>query len=78
MKTMILKFKKSALFAGALFCALGIATSRADTLVTFSVDMGTNIANATFVPGTDTISVHGTFNGWGTGANLILDGDAAS
>jgi hypothetical protein len=33
--------------------------------------MGTNILNGTFVPGTDSISVHGTFDGWGAGMALV-------
>jgi hypothetical protein len=38
--------------------------------VTFQVDMSEQVTNGTFVPGTDTVSVHGTFNGWGSGYNL--------
>ena len=33
--------------------------------VTFSVDMATNIADGSFIPGSDSIEAHGTFNGWG-------------
>jgi hypothetical protein len=55
-------------------CVAGILTVRANTIVTFSVDMGTNILNNTFVPGTDTISVHGSFNSWGAGVNLVQQG----
>lgn len=51
-------------FLGALACATGLLTARADTIVTFSVDMGTNILKSTFIPGTDTISVRGSFNSW--------------
>jgi hypothetical protein len=42
-------------------------TAQANTLITFSVDMATNLANATFNPppgGTDTINAEGAFNGW--------------
>ena len=56
-------------------CAAGLLTARADTIVNFSVDMGANVTAGTFVPGTDTISVHGSFNGWSTGVNLVLDQD---
>ncbi|HEX4266195.1 MAG TPA: hypothetical protein VH597_17795 [Verrucomicrobiae bacterium] len=60
--------------ATILVCAAGLATARAaSTLVTFSVDMATNIAAGTFVPGTDTIESHGTFNGWGA-LSLIQQG----
>ncbi|HXI69611.1 MAG TPA: hypothetical protein VNN22_04565 [Verrucomicrobiae bacterium] len=66
--------KSYALLVGALIGTAGVLTAQASsTIITFSVDMGANIANSTFVPGTDTISVHGTFNGWGTGVNLIQD-----
>ena len=60
----------SALFLGAIVCAASLLTAQADTYVTFSVDMGTNILTGTFVPGTDTVSVHGTFNSWGAGLTL--------
>ena len=72
---MITKSKIRALLAGVLLCTAGVASAQtSNSIVTFSVDMGTNIVNGTFVPGTDTISVHGTFNGWGTGVNLIQQG----
>ncbi len=60
--------------AGLRFCLLGAASLKADTLVTFSVDMGTNILNNTFTPGSDTISVHGSFDGWTTGVTLVQEG----
>jgi hypothetical protein len=43
------------------------ASGPAGITVTFNVDMSAqiNASPATFVPGTDTISVSGTFNGWG-------------
>ena len=53
-----------------LLGAAGIMTAQADTILNFSVDMATNLANATFNPpppagtGTDTIDVRGAFNGW--------------
>ena len=71
---MIPLFKLRTFFAGMLFCAAGIAAAQADTIVTFSVDMGTNIVNNTFTNGIDTISVHGTFNGWGSGVTLVQQG----
>jgi hypothetical protein len=50
---------KSATCAGLLLCSAVLAS--ANTLVTFQVDMST----ATFDPGTQTVSAHGSFNGWG-------------
>jgi hypothetical protein len=41
-------------------------SARGDTLVTFSVDMGTYILQGAFTPNSDTIEAHGTFNNWGT------------
>jgi hypothetical protein len=62
---MLVKSKNCALLAGVLLGAAGIVTSQASsTIITFSVDMATNIANSTFVPGTDVVNVRGTFNGW--------------
>ena len=54
------------LWAGLGFCVLSAFSLKADTLVTFSVDMSTNILLGTFIPGTDTVSARGTFNGYGT------------
>jgi hypothetical protein len=36
----------------------------------FQVDMTAQVDGGTFTPGTDTVSVHGTFNGWGAGVSL--------
>src|ERR1700690_392883 len=73
MKFNSMKYK---LFAGLLLCAAGILTAQAQsTIVTFSVDMGTNIDNGTLIPGTDTVSVRGSFNGWGAVVlNLVQAG----
>lgn len=60
--------------AAALFCAASLSAQ--STFVTFSVDMGSNILAGTFVPGSDTVSVHGTFNGWGAGSNLAQVGSS--
>lgn len=59
----------------ALFCA-GRLAAQSSTFVTFSVDMSSNIVQGTFVPSSDTVSVHGTFNGWGAGVNLAQEGDS--
>lgn len=76
MKNKNAQFKKSLFLTGLLFCVAGMVTASAQssTIVTFSVDMATNIADGTFIPGTDTVSVHGTFNGWGSGVNLVQQG----
>jgi len=69
---MITKSRNFGLLTGILLGMAGIISARAaSTFVTFSVDMGTNIADGTFTPDTDTVSVHGTFNGWGAGVNLV-------
>src|SRR5437867_10163594 len=39
-------------------------TSHANTLLTFRVDMASQIASNTFIPGVNTVWVNGTFNGW--------------
>src|SRR5579859_7490234 len=61
-----------ALLPGLLIWAMGVLNVQAaSTLISFSVDMATNLANGTFNPpapdgtGTDILAVGGTFNGWG-------------
>jgi len=73
---MILKFKKYGLLVGLLFGAVGIVTAQtSNSVVTFSVDMSTNIALGTFNPGSDKVSVLGTFNGWSApGVILVQEG----
>ena len=44
-----------------LFCA---ASASAATPVTFQVDMTAQVTAGTFIPGSNTVSAHGTFNGW--------------
>jgi hypothetical protein len=51
--------KQYAIWAGLLLCSAAVAP--ADTLVTFQVDM----SNAGIDPSSQTVSAHGTFNGWG-------------
>ncbi len=63
----------------ALLTATGALQSHASklaysTYLTFSVDMSTNILNSTFTNGVDTVSVHGTFDGWGSGVQLVEEG----
>lgn len=65
-----------------LLCATGIMTAQADTLITFSVDEASNIANGTFNPpppagtGTDQVYARGTFNGWGAYLPLVQVGNS--
>jgi hypothetical protein len=62
---MKLKSMNYALLTGLSLCAAGIMTAQAqNTLITFSVDESTNIANGSLVPGVDFVYVEGTFNGW--------------
>jgi len=68
--------KSCALLVGALLVMAGISSVQASsTIVTFSVDMATNIFNGTFIPGTDHVSARGTFNGYG---ELVLVQNGAS
>jgi hypothetical protein len=66
---------------GLLLWATGIATAHADTFITFSVNMATNLADGTFNPpppagtGNDAVYVNGTFYGWsGNGLQLVQEG----
>jgi hypothetical protein len=69
--------------AGLLFCLLGIASAKASsTILFFSVNMATNLANGTFNPpapagtGTDAVYANGTFYGWsGSGLQLVQEGN---
>jgi hypothetical protein len=68
-------------WAGLLLCAAGIMTARASsTLITFSVDMSSNIASGSFNPppgGSDQVFVGGTFNGWGPYVQLFQVGSSS-
>jgi hypothetical protein len=77
------KSMKYALLSGLLLAAAGITTAQADTFITFSVDMATNLANGSFNPpvpagtGTDAVYVNGTFYGWsGNGLQLVQEGSS--
>jgi hypothetical protein len=58
-----------------ILCAAG--SSQANTIVTFSVDMSVQIGNSSFTPGTDNVSVHGTFDGWTSGMGLVQQGSSS-
>ena len=60
----MIKSRIHALIVGAFLTAVTAAS--ASTIVTFSVNMSNKIADASFVPGTHTVSARGTFNGYGT------------
>ncbi|SPE53230.1 exported hypothetical protein [Verrucomicrobia bacterium] len=55
-------------------CVGAVVTAQASsTIITFSVDM----AQANFIPGTDSVYVFGTFNGWsGPGLQLVQQGSS--
>ncbi len=62
-----------ALLTGLLLSGNGIMSAKAaSTIITFSVDMATNLANGSFNPappdgtGTDVLAAGGTFNAWGS------------
>ena len=66
-----MKNLRTIVLTGMLCCAAGIITAQtSSTIVTFSVNMATNLANGTFNPappagtGTDVVGVGGSFNGY--------------
>jgi hypothetical protein len=78
-----MKISKYVLLSGLLCGAAGITTTQADTIIAFSVDMATNLANGTFNPpppagtGTDAVYVNGTFFGWANhGVQLVQQGNS--
>ena len=69
--------------SGWLLGMAGLITSQADTILTFSVNMATNLANGSFNPpeagngGSDSVYVNGTFYGWsGNGLQLVQQGNS--
>lgn len=67
-----------------LCCVIAITTTaaRASTILVFSINMATNLANGSFNPpapagtGTDAVFVNGTFFGWsGSGVQLVQEGN---
>jgi predicted alpha/beta superfamily hydrolase len=71
METLAKTRKPSLTVCAAAFVAV-MSTAAANTVVTFSVDMSNQVANASFTPGVDIVSVNGTFNGWGLPPNLTV------
>jgi hypothetical protein len=78
-----MKTMKYVLLSGLLLGAAGIMTTRADTIIMFSVDMATNLANGSFNPpppagtGADAAYVNGTFYGWtSNGVQLVQEGNS--
>jgi hypothetical protein len=68
----------AALLAAASLLACAMTAPAASSFVTFSVDLSTNLANGSFVPGTgDAVWVRGTFDGWGPGVALSQVGSSA-
>ncbi|HEY1790330.1 MAG TPA: hypothetical protein VGJ73_19445, partial [Verrucomicrobiae bacterium] len=70
--------------AGFLFCLLATTSAKASsTIISFSVNMATNLANGSFNPpapagtGTDAVYANGTFYGWaGSGLQLVQEGNS--
>jgi len=65
-----MKTKLTVLCMGLLLCSA--MASRANSLVTFQVDMTNSIGLATFDPLSQSVTVRGSFNGWGSPAALAL------
>lgn len=73
----------NAVGAGLLLCSIGATALHASsTIINFSVNMATNLANGSFNPpapagtGTDAVYANGTFYGWsGSGLPLVQEGD---
>src|ERR1041385_8757630 len=61
---------KFVLLAAAYLCVDGMATN-ANTLLTFRVDMASQVASNTFFPGVNTVWVNGSFNGWSAPAIMM-------
>jgi len=75
MKNTFVKKKNHYLLTGLLFCAAALVTASAqNSFVTFSVDLSTNVANGTFNPATESVSVRGTFNNWSGSGGTFGDG----
>jgi hypothetical protein len=70
--------------AGLLCCLFATSSVKASsTIIFFSVNMATNLANGTFNPpapagtGTDAVFANGTFYGWsGSGLQLVQEGNS--
>jgi hypothetical protein len=72
-------------WAALLLCATGIMTAQASsTIITFSVDMATNLADGSFNPpppagtGTDAVSVFGSFNGYANPGLLLVQAGSST
>ena len=70
---------KKILLAGVFVGLLGLVSANAQTAsVTFNCNMAVKICEQSFVPGTDSVQIRGTFDGWGSGVKLEsnLPGDS--
>jgi hypothetical protein len=63
------------LLIGFALCAV-LSAKAQSTYVTFSVNMGTNIALGTFDSSSQTVEVQGNFEGWASGDTLIEEGSS--
>jgi hypothetical protein len=75
----------TSVWAGFLLCTTGIMTAQASsTIITFSVDMATNLADGSFNPpppagtGTDAVSVFGSFNGYASPGLLLVQAGSST
>ncbi len=78
-----MKTMKYVLLSGLFLGMAGRITTQADTILSFSVNMATNLADGSFNPpeagagGTDSVYVNGTFYGWsGNGLQLFEQGSS--
>jgi len=79
-----MKHLRTVVLIGLFFCAAGILEAQtSSTIISFSVNMATNLANGSFNPpppagtGTDAAYVNGTFYGWsGAGLQLVQEGSS--
>ena len=69
-------FNSRLVFAAAL--SVSAAAFAGNTILNFSIDMTPQIGGGTFVPGTDHIEAHGTFNGWTSAVQLTNNPAAAN
>jgi hypothetical protein len=62
---------KKILLAGALVALFGLTAANAQTAsVTFNCNMAVKICEQSFAPGTDSVQIRGSFDGWGAGVKL--------
>ena len=58
------------LLAGVFVAFFGLVTNAQTASVTFNCNMAVKICEQSFVPGTDSVQIRGSFDGWGAGVKL--------